>query len=367
MLQSKTLILYVFFCSILIAQTQEVVDRSSASIKRAIKNSGGNNKTEKSIENSLNWFKSIQNPDGSWGDTSKSSLTSLVLLSYMGYGHKPGTGPYGKTLLRAMIYLMDTETTHKIDRGYALPIKTIAISEAYGLTGDNAVKNIIENYVKVLSAGQQKNGAFDYYLDSKSNRQDMSLSSWVFQAFKSAQEVGCSVKELDSNIDKSCEFLLFHTTGKNKFFYSTRDNVPKDRTTMSMQSAGSFLLQMFKGNKIKELQDDLKDIGESEIKNLDWNSPPKNCLYGWYYATNSMHIAGGSKWKDWYKKVQHLYIDNQNPEGYWTHPGSFYGNTKSEKDQKIFATTFCCLTLLAPGRYPKERNKSNFKVPNIKK
>ena len=135
-----------------------------------------------------------------------------------------------------------------------------------------------------------------------------------------------------------------------------------------MRAAGSLSLLNFYSRIHKELKNDLKDISTEDLKNINWKNPPKECLYGWFYATQAMFHSGSSKWGSWYKTLQKEMVTYQKDDGSWEYPGNFYGTSmKDHVALQAYATSLCVLTLSTPYRFPKDRTEAMFNVPISKK
>lgn len=365
---------FIFLTTILLfstlsAQRQTIIDRSSTSIQRAFRNNGGSASTLMAINKSLVWFQNKQNPDGSWGKAAQATLTAFVIKAYLANGILPNSTPMGGTLKKAIDFLSKQEISPRNGRAYGHAIQTIAIAEVYGMTGDQKLKELLNKSIKVIIEGQQKNGGYDYFFKNDSERQDLSISSWSFQALKSAKEVGCTEAGLDRAITQSMIFLIKHTTGKNEFFYSTRGDQSKTgKAKHTMRAAGTLSLINFFNGTHKDLKNDLKIISTDDLQDLNWKTPPREALYGWFYATQAMFHSGSSKWKSWYKILQKEYLANQNEDGSWTYPGVFHASPMDDSlTKQVYATSLSILALSTPHRFPKDRTNAVYKVPAVKK
>lgn len=367
----KQVILFIIIASstFIQAQRQSIIDRSETTIKRSFRNNGGSVATMKAIEKSLQWFQNKQNPDGSWGKIVNATMTAFVLKVYLANGKLPDSKDYGETVKKAIDFLSKQEISNSMFSGYSLAIHTIAISEAYGMTGDPTLQKSMNKCIRTIIDGQQEFGCYDYRFNKDSERQDLSISSWSFNALKTAKEAGCTEKGLDKAIELATNFLIKHTSGKNEFIYSTRNNAPKEaKAKHTMRAAGTASLQSFGQGAHKELKDDLKTIYTNDFKNLDWKTPPACSLYGWYFATQAMFHSGSSKWRSWYSKLQKVFVENQNNDGSWIYPGKSYTSSFKDNDSKIiYSTALGSLTLSTSYRFPKDRANAVYNIPVSKK
>ena len=109
-------------------------------------------KTKKAMEKALEWLKETQNKDGSWGNNS--AITSFVLLAFMSQGHLPGQGKYGPEVAKGVRNLVagarEADGYLVGNTGgnmYAHGMATLALSQVWGMTGDEEVKKVLKKAV----------------------------------------------------------------------------------------------------------------------------------------------------------------------------------------------------------------------------
>ena len=326
--------------------------RSAAGRASSVSKFGGNKVGQDSLLKALWWLAKVQNPDGSWGSRNHQAFTGLALLTFLAHGETQTSKNFGKTVHKAMTWLMNDSVSKAHGKGYGHGIKAYALSEAYAMTGVSMLEDAMNRNIRVVIAGQQEPGAFDYsYKSNFKERQDLSLSGWSFQALKAAYGAGCKEPGLENAIYKATDWLKRTAAESKGFPYSIKGMKPNKNRKHTMRAVGCLCLQLFGEGDTPEIQPIIAQIATNDIQKLDWNNAPKESLYGWYYATQVMFQKGGNEWKAWNRKFQKMLTDNQHKEGYWDYPGDFHGAMMDELTTKIYATTLCALQLTVYYRY----------------
>jgi len=149
----------------------------------------------------LGWFLRNQNPDGSWGESvgvleghaiGRPGMTGLALLTLLGEGHSHLSKDRiegrttGDAARRGLQWLMRDQLpggTFGSSNGVVdHAVATLALVEAYGLTGSNLFKNQAQNAVDALIRLQENAQAFD----------DVAAQGWALMALKAAEISGLS-------------------------------------------------------------------------------------------------------------------------------------------------------------------------------
>ena len=82
--------------------------RCSASERlEKLRQTGGRPECEAAVTKSLAWFKTKQNPDGSWGRANKAAMTGFALLCYLGRCETPDSPFYGDNVMKGIMYLIE--------------------------------------------------------------------------------------------------------------------------------------------------------------------------------------------------------------------------------------------------------------------
>ena len=118
-----------------------------------------------------------------------------------------------------------------------------------------------------------------------------------------------------------------------------------------MRGVGVLCMQLFGEGDYAGMYDEIEKISTFDLEKLNWENPPKDSLYGWYYSTQAMFQKGGPMWKSWNKKFQKELTRNQHPEGFWEYPGVWHGRFDQPTPERIYCTTLCALMLTVYYRY----------------
>ena len=276
--------------------------RSASGRASSVSKFGGNKVGQDALLRALWWLAKVQNPDGSWGTSNPQAFTGLALLTFLAHGETPTSKHFGTTVKKAMQWLANDPMNGKHGRSYGHGIKAYALAEAYAMTGVYMLEGAMNNAIRIVIDGQQDPGCYTYnYSKDHASKQDLSVAGWNYQALKAAYGAGCEEAGLQDAIYKAIDWLKKAGDLEKGFPYnlSTQAN---GGTKHTMRAVGCLCLQLFGEGRTKEIQDDIKTIASTDLANLNWNKPPKESLYGWYYATQVMFQAGGGAWKGWNRK-----------------------------------------------------------------
>ena len=294
----------------------------------------------------LFWLQKVQSPNGSWGKKHVDGFTGLALLVYLAHGELPKSKNFGSTVSKAIQYLATSPISKQASNGYSHAIKTYALAEAYSMTGNYNLIEVLENNAAILIENQLANGSYSYKYEKASARYDMSIAGWNFQALNALSHSNLPIQGLNQAIEKSILRLKQQST--HGFPYGPNAKGGKH----SLLGVGTLCLQLFNSAKGFKPTDQIMDTLKIDaLAKLNWDSAPKNALYSWYYSTYAMFQHGGKHWKTWNNKFQDLISKNQNPEGSWNYPGDFHGHSGDDITDKVHATVFSCLMLEVFYRY----------------
>lgn len=308
--------------------------------------------TEKSVVRALEWLKRNQKPNGSWGDKNQEAMTGLGLLTFLAHGETTSSKDYGPTVENAIRYLVQAQKEDGIFTGYTQPgvyahaIATYAISEAYGLTRIPDLKNTMEKAAKIIVAGQQPGGSWDYGY-KKEARWDLSVAGWQIQAMKAAYIAGADVPGLHEAMTNAVVGLRNaqdDVTGE--FGYSQKG---KQGGHEAMTGIGVLCLQMLGYSKDSSVR---KGITALKASTCVWQDPPNWPMYSWYYTTQAKFHEGGNDWSSWNNAIAPELVKNQNEDGSW----SAAVDVKTGKSEEgghglVYSTTLAALTLQVYYRF----------------
>jgi len=345
-----------------------------------LRQNGGSPECERAVSASLEWLKAKQNPDGSWPGPSKSAMTGLALLCYLGRCETPESPFYGDTVMKGIMYLIElskknphgmiAEDLYQGGSTYAHGIATYALGEMYTLARLGSkelpgMRDAFEKGVVLIIKSQNKRGSWTYggkkgehdtAYTPASGGEDLSVAGWQFQALKAAKNSGLKIDGLHGAIDKCIDYVLAKQTKDGGFGGANRD---AHYNQWSLTGAGSLALQtMSKGKSapVKKAIGFLHDFLAAEP--LDWN---KNCNpYCWYYYTQTFFQAGGEDWKFYNEQFLPQILSAQQPDGSFKKGRPNW--PAGDAADPVYRQTLCTLMLEVYYRYLKvgDREEESF-------
>ena len=154
---------------------------------------GGNDETERAVGRGLIWLAKQQHKDGYWEfdgshKDSRVAATGLCLLPFFGAGENHVNAKrYKNELVKGVAYLKsqikDDGSFEKAGM-YEQAIGTIALCEAYGMTGDEQLQKTATQAVDFIVKAQGGNGSWGY---AAGNAGDTSILGWQMQALSKRQ------------------------------------------------------------------------------------------------------------------------------------------------------------------------------------
>ncbi|HSQ58809.1 MAG TPA: prenyltransferase/squalene oxidase repeat-containing protein, partial [Gemmata sp.] len=152
--------------------------------------------TKKAVERALRYLARAQGSDGSWGNT---AITGFVLLAFMANGHVPNQGDHGKVVAAGVRHLVTScrEDGYLVGpRGgnmYCHGMATLALTQVYGMTGDEDVKKILKKAINLIVKTQNNEGGWRY--DPSPTGADISVTIMQVMALRGAKDAGLQVPD----------------------------------------------------------------------------------------------------------------------------------------------------------------------------
>jgi hypothetical protein len=341
-----------------------------------LRQNGGTAECETAVSRALEWLKTKQNPDGSWGTGAKAGMTGLALLCYLGRCETTDSAFYGDNVTRGLMYLI--ELAQRNDWGYvcenpkATPgayehgIATYALGEMYSMAslGSKSVPGLKETFergVRMIIAHQNDSGGWDYYTANQSGkdewnskRDDLSVVGWQYQALKAAKHSGLAIPGLHESIAKAMKYIE-STQTEDGGFGARKPGAHYNQ--WSLTGAGALGLQTLSTDKTEATDRAIKFLrGFLTASPLDWN---KNCnLYCWYYYTQAFFQKGGEDWAFYNQQILPQLLNNQAPDGSWKpERSSWEVASAGTKHGGVYKTALCVLQLEVYYRYLKATDR----------
>lgn len=343
-------------------QSRVAVDRLGAA-----KLHGGSARTESAVEASLKWLAANQSTDGRWdasqfgagretrtlghdrggaGAEADTGVTGLALLAFLAAGHTHLDGKYRDNVQRGLEFLLRSQREDGYLAGkaelfasmYCHGMASLAISEAFAMTGDNRLRPFVERAVRYTVASQH--GASGGWRYQPAEQGDLSQFGWQVMALKSAELAGIDIPERTQA--GMARFLRSVSSGKHRGLASYR---PGEGATRTMTAEGLacriFLNVDREGATISEGADFV-------LQELPKDGKPN--LYYWYYGTLALYQLQDARWQRWNDALQDQLLRRQRTDGEFA--GSFdvddiwggYGG-------RVYTTSMAALCLEVYYRY----------------
>lgn len=295
--------------------------------------------TEDSIELGLQYLSTVQNDDGSWSLQnhgsevilqSDTAATGLALLAYQGAGYTHEKNQYAERIQRGIQFLL----THQQSDGnlfipenaisnqnvafYSHGIASLALCEAYGMTGDENLKEGAQRALDFIARTQHRQrGGWRYNAQISS---DTSVTGWMMMALKSGELAGLdTLPRTYQGISFWLSLAQSNESGDRYRYNPFAPDTPTQRhgriETPTMTAVAG-LMRMY-GGWTRDTPE-LRSIADYLLKfppTLGNNETPKRDTYYWYYATQVMFHMGGDHWRRWNEQLTPLLLNNQIKDG----------------------------------------------------
>lgn len=338
------------------------------------------------IAGGLAWLARQQEKGGNWklhegypdpGERvirTDAGATALALLAMLGDGNTTTEGQHAKSVAKGVAFLKsiqkangdyhDHEELGRQTAFYAHSQATIAMCEAYALTGDASLKSSCERAVKYLLNSQHpKDGGWRYQPQSGESMGDLSVTGWALMALHSARIAKINVPF--DNFERATLFLE-SVSEQNGARYKYQPNDPLEKISPAMTAEGLLCRQWLGWPKDHPSQSDALKYLLSEENKPSW-APGRRNVYAWYYTAQVLHNVGGPEWQAWYQHTSDLILKGQasgggEVGGSW-HPAKPPGSNEeyAVKAGRLYLTALCLLVLETPIRhaaiYPEKDSK----------
>lgn len=314
----------------------------SGSMKGELLKRGGSDASEAAVARGLKWLAKHQLPDGGWnfdleqcpnckgqcadsGDSPKARLaaTALGLLPFLGAGQTHREGQYKEVVRKGIYYL----TSHTKNEGgflsmheekgtmYSHGLCTIALCEAYAMTGDKNLKEYAQSAINFIVYAQDPVGGGWRYEPRRDG--DTSVVGWQIMALKSAQMAGLEVP--NSVFTRATKFLDSVQSDDGSTYGYLAPSAGFPRATSSV----GLLCRMYMGWK---KDNPALKRGVTKISREGPSIPARTNItadmYYNYYATQVLRHWGGHEFDEWNLRVRDWLIESQGKEKHET--GSWY-------------------------------------------
>jgi len=330
----------------------------------------------RAVEDGHRWLAEHQQADGSWHqhvgyklnanyeitdyNAPHVGVTALALISFLAGGHLPGRGKYGENIRRGLDYVLGcvTETGFISDnntRMYSHAFATLFLAEIYGMSRRNDVKAALQKAVNLICDSQNSQGGWRYRPFARES--DMSITVCQVVALRAARNVGITVPvrhidDAERYVRASAVDAGTPTRGR----YGRVNIIANDggafryqigmhsRATFPLTAAGvTTLFAAGRYNYDEELIQRALDYLDDQLTVFNHSYRGHYFFYyGHYYAVQAYYIAGGERWRQYFREMRELLLSMQRRDGSWlceTGPGD------------AFSTAVATLILSIPLQY----------------
>ena len=364
---------------------------------------GASDASEEAVERALEWLAHHQDADGRWNAGTKkyraddaplagehnftqhcppgdicagecyyyeadTAMTGLALLAYLGagYHHAQKDGKHAAVVDKGLRYLLSVQTANGDLRGesravgmYCHAMATLAVCEAFALSGDARLRGPAERAVAFLAKSRSADGMSWRYKPGEPSG-DTSLLGWAILVFKSADETGLAVPP--SMRAGALSWLNLVATGESRGLaayrpnegpYGNTTNFVAGRNMTPTMTAEAWVCRQFLGVGGPGAASD------EAARYLLENAPGRGKLnlYYWYYGTLAMRQRGGDDWARWNPLARDELVTLQKTSGHasgsWDPADSRGPNGYDARGGRIYCTALAAMTLEVYYRYGK--------------
>ena len=327
---------------------------------------GGTVTSEAAVNAALDWLAGNQSADGRWdadahgagkeanimghdrggaGKKADTGITGLALLAFLGAGESHLEGKHRENVQHGLEFLLDSQATDGNLAGdaelfasmYCHGIATLALSEAYAMTGDERLKNAVTKAIDYTIRSQHSAGGWRY---RPGDAGDLSQFGWQVMSLKSAEMAGLPIPA--ETRTRMARFLRSCSSGDHGGLAGYR---PGDRTSRTM-TAEALVCRIF-------LAAEDSSAAQSEAAAFLMEEVPTResmNLYYWYYGTVAMFQRHGEDWNRWNVAMQRELLARQRHDG--KHVGSWDpDNLWGNYGGRVYSTAMAALCLEVYYRY----------------
>jgi hypothetical protein len=334
---------------------------------------GGNADTEAAVQRALLWLVDSQNGDGRWdsrqtgggretqtmghdrgnaGIAADTGITGLALLAFLGSGETHLDGPHRSTVQKGLEFLIASQRHDGEMAGAARPyarmychgMATLAVCEAYAMTGDHRLEPFVQRAIHYTLASQdRRSGGWRY---GPQQTGDTSQFGWQVMAVKSAEHAGRATPPSANSGMRA--FLDSVSSGQHDGLAAYQVNSRPSRSMTAEALVCRLLLEQ------RPDPGTLAEAAEYIVQSPP--GPDRVNYYYWYYATLGLSRVGGETWDYWNRAMQHALLSMQRSDqplsGSWD-PNSIWGGYGG----RVYSTALAAMCLEVYYRYQPTYNK----------
>jgi hypothetical protein len=357
---------------------------------------GPTKRTEASLTSALTWLAHHQSSDGGWsaagfeqqctsgrcggaGDsTYDTGVAGLALLAFLGAGYSPLSRDdvadpydparrirYGEVVKKGLQWLLAHQDPEGCvgERGskymYNHSIAALALSEAYGMTASQPLKEPAQRAIDFLVAAQ--NPGKGWRCSARSGDSDTSVSGWAVMALKSAQLSELNIP--NSAYEGALNWLNeatepngyarvgYNARGTGKVYVPGKNEQFDHHESMSAVAVMSRIFIQKKKSEpaLGAVNLLVQDLPEWKTNRIDF--------YYWYYASLALFQYDGPEgpmWRKWNEPMKNSIVLHQKGHADGCRGGSWdpQDDRWGFEGGRVYAAAINALTLEVYYRYP---------------
>jgi hypothetical protein len=336
-----------------------MLDGRDSKLKAYLLRDGATQESEDAVLRGLRWLAAHQRDDGSWhfnhtagggcqycshpgNHGSAIAATGLALLPFLGAGQTHVRGEFTETVRKGLDFIKRrmilTPLGGDLQDGitlYAQGIATLALCEAYALTGDRELDRPCREAITFIVNAQDKNGGGWRYYPGQVG--DTTVTGWMLMALKSGQ---LSYMPIPPDVQKKAWKYLDSVQDDSGAAYGYQ-GPSREEPTMT---AIGLLCRMYGGWPRRH------PSLIRGVRTLSRKGPSPHDLYFNYYAAQVLRHYGGEEWIAWNEALREQLIRTQAKDGHEN--GSWYFKDKhGDQGGRLYNTAMAILTLEVYYRY----------------
>jgi hypothetical protein len=280
---------------------------------------GGTKESERAVELGLDWLARHQRADGYWhletsgqcigsgcpprgGMASDTAATGLALLPMLAAGHTHlEKSRYQMPISLGLKWLIKNQQASGeiynedgpfIAQMYSHAIAAMTLCEAYGITGDKALRAPAQKAIRFIQQSQNRtDGGWRYYPQMPG---DTSVFGWQLFALRSASLSGLSVSK--GTISRCRRYLDLAAADPGKVTYSYRPG----QDASPVMTAEALLIRQYLGWN----RDTPALLQGTALLSEHLEESDERNIYYWYYVTQLLHNMKGKEWEQWNRRVR---------------------------------------------------------------